>query len=39
MLYIIIATEESFGIRFENVSIMDIATVGVAVDYIEARLK
>ena len=39
MLYMIIATEESFGIRFENVSIMDIATVGVAVDYIEARLK
>lgn len=39
MLYMIIATEESFGIRFENIGIMDIATVGAAVDYIEAKLK
>lgn len=39
MLYMIIATEESFGIRFENMGVMDIATVGSAVDYIEEKLK
>ncbi len=39
MLYMIIAIEESFDIRFENIGIMDIATVGAAIDYIEAKLK
>lgn len=39
MLYMIIATEESFGIRFENMGVMDIVTVGSAVDYIEEKLK
>lgn len=39
MLYMMIAAEESFGIRFENIGIMDIKTVGAAVDYIEAQLK
>ena len=39
MLYMIIATEESFGIRFENMSIKDITTVGAAIDYIAAKLK
>ncbi len=39
MLYMIIATEESFGIRFENLGIKDITTVGAAIDYIEGKLK
>lgn len=39
MLYLIIATEESFGIRFENVGIADVKTVGLVADYIEARLS
>ena len=39
MLYLMIATEESFGIRFENVGVMDLVTVGSVIDYIEARLK
>ena len=39
MLYMMIATEESFGIRFENIGVMDLATVGSVIDYIEARVK
>lgn len=39
MLYLIIATEESFGIRFSNIGIMDLRTVGEVADYIEAKLK
>ena len=39
MLYLIIATEESFGIRFSNIGIMDLKTVGEVADYIEATLK
>lgn len=39
MLYLIIATEETFGIRFKNMGIMDVPTVGAAVDYIEAMIK
>ena len=38
MLYLIIATEESFGIRFENIGITDVKTVGMVADYIEAHL-
>lgn len=39
MLYLIIATEETFGIRFTNMGIMDVPTVGAAVDYIEAMIQ
>ena len=39
MLYLIIATEETFGIRFENIGIRDIGTVGAVADYIEAHQK
>lgn len=39
MLYLIIATEESFGIRFRNIGIMDLKTVGEVADYIEAALR
>jgi acyl carrier protein len=38
MLYLIIATEETFGIRFENIGIRDVQTVGAVADYIEAHL-
>ena len=37
MLYLIIATEETFGIRFENIGIRDVRTVGAVVDYIESH--
>ncbi len=39
MLYLIIATEESFGIRFRNIGIMDLRTVGEVADYIEEALR
>ena len=39
MLYLVIATEESFGIRFENIGVRDVATVGAVADYIEAHLR
>lgn len=39
MLYLIIATEETFGIRFENIGIRDVRTVGAVADYLEAHLK
>ena len=39
MLYIAIAIEEVFGIRFDNVGISDFVTVRSIVDYIEGKLK
>ena len=39
MLYISIAVEESFGIRFDSVGISDFVTVKDLVDYIEGKLK
>ena len=39
MLYMVIAIEEEFGIRFGNVGASDFKTLGDVVDYIEARLK
>ena len=38
MLYMVIAIEEDFGIRFENVGASDFTTLGEVVDYIEARV-
>jgi len=38
MLYVVIAIEESFGIRFENVGLADFVTVGDVVSYIEGKL-
>lgn len=38
MLYVSIAVEESFGIRFDDVGVADFVTVKDLVDYIEARL-
>lgn len=37
MLYMIIAIEESFSIRFENVAMGDFNTVGDVVDFIEGE--
>ncbi len=39
MLYVVIAAEETFDIRFENVGMADFETVKDVIDYIEARLK
>ena len=39
MLYIVIAIEEFFAIRFDDVSFGDFATVKDVIDYIEAKLN
>lgn len=39
MLYMMIATEEVFGIRFDEVGTNDFQTVGDVVTYIEGKLK
>lgn len=39
MLYIVIAIEQTFDIRFENVGSSDFQKLGDVVDYIEARIK
>ncbi|MBQ9414243.1 MAG: hypothetical protein IJU16_03855 [Clostridia bacterium] len=38
MLYMVIAIEESFGIRFEDVGMADFQTLGDVIDYIESKL-
>lgn len=38
MLYLVIAIEETFQIRFENVSLGDFSTVRDVADYIEGKL-
>ena len=38
MLYMIIATEEVFDIRFDDVGVNEFQTVGDVVDYIEGKL-
>ena len=39
MLYLVIAVEEAFSIRFDNVGMSDFQTVKDVVDYIEGMLK
>ncbi|MBO5212277.1 MAG: acyl carrier protein [Clostridia bacterium] len=39
MLYMIIAIEENFGVRFENVSMGDFNTVSDVINYIEEQKK
>jgi len=39
ILYIVIAVEETFKIRFDNISAGDFATLREVVDYIEKKLK
>ena len=38
MLYMIIATEEAFDIRFDDVGVNEFQTVGDVMDYIEGKL-
>ncbi len=38
MLYMVIAIEEEFGIRFDNVGVGDFATLGDVVTYIGNKL-
>ena len=38
LLYLVIAVEESFDIRFDDVGLADFSTVSDVVDYIEAKL-
>lgn len=39
MLFFMIAAEEEFNIRFSDVGMNDLQTVGDVADYIEERLK
>jgi len=39
MLYMIIAIEEDFSVRFENISMGDFNTVGDVINFIEAQKK
>lgn len=38
ILYLVIAIEESFGIRFDNVGTSDLKTVGQVVEYIRSKV-
>ena len=38
LLYLVIAVEESFDIRFDDVGLADFATVSDVVDYIEGKI-
>jgi len=39
ILYVVIAVEETFGIRFENANLKDFRTLGDVIDFIEAKLS
>jgi len=39
MLYMVIAIEETFDVRFENVSVTDFGTLGDVVTFIQERLR
>ena len=39
VLYIVIAIEEFFGIRFDNVGFADFKTIGDVIDYIEQKIQ
>lgn len=38
ILYLVIATEEFFNIRFDDVGASDLQTVGQVVDYIQSKV-
>lgn len=38
VLYVVIATEELFDIRFDDVGFADFQTIGDVIDYIEKKL-
>ena len=39
VLYVVIAIEEFFSIRFDNVGFADFKTVGDVINYIEAKIQ
>lgn len=39
ILYMVIAIEETFSIRFDNLGINDFGTIGDAIGYIEGKLR
>lgn len=39
ILYMVIAIEETFDIRFDDLGVTDFETLGGVVDYIEAKLR
>ena len=39
VLYVVIAIEEFFNVRFDNVGFGDFKTIGDVLDYIENKLK
>ena len=39
LLYMVIAIEEEFGVRFEHVGAADFKTLGDVVDYLAARIQ
>ncbi len=39
VLYIVLAVEETFSIRFDGVGVGDFATIGDVIDYIEGKLS
>ncbi len=39
MLFVVIAVEEEFNIRFDNVGMADFVTLGDVVDYIQGKTK
>ena len=39
ILYIVIAIEEFFNVRFDNVGFGDFKTIGDVIDYIEKKLE
>ena len=39
ILYLVIAIEEFFGVRFDDIGASDLKTVGQVADYIESKIK
>ncbi len=39
ILYLVIAIEEFFGIRFDEIGTADVKTVGQVVDYIQGKVE
>ena len=39
MLFMVLAAEEEFGIRFDDVGMADFRTIGDVIDYVERKLS